>query len=80
MAEEDAGLLAALKALRRQLAEDAGVPAYVVFADRTLIEMAERRPQTLDAMMGITGIGAKKLESYGRAFLAVITGSEAPAH
>ena len=79
VAEEDAGLLAALKALRRQLAEDAGVPAYVVFADRTLIEMAERRPQSLDAMMGITGVGAKKLESYGRAFLSVITGTNAPS-
>ena len=77
VADEDAGLLAALKALRRQLAEEAGVPAYVVFADRTLIEMAERRPETLDAMMGITGVGAKKLESYGRAFLSVITGTEA---
>jgi len=57
------------------------VPAYVIFADRTLIEMAEKRPQTLDAMMGITGIGAKKLESFGAEFLAVITGAPAvPLH
>lgn len=72
--EEDAPLLSALKAKRRALAEAARVPAYIIFPDRTLIEMAERRPQTLDQMAGITGIGAKKLESYGAAFLAVITG------
>ena len=79
--EEDASLLSALKAKRRALAEAAGVPAYVVFPDRTLIEMAEKRPLTLDAMMGITGIGAKKLESYGTVFLSVITGAgAAPLH
>ncbi len=77
--EEDAGLLSALKAKRRALAEAAGVPAYIIFTDRTLIEMAERRPQTLDAMMGITGIGTKKLETYGAAFLQVLTGAPAPA-
>ena len=81
VSEEDAPLLSALKAKRRALAEAAGVPAYIVFPDRTLIEMAERRPATLDAMMGITGIGAKKLESYGAAFLAVLTGADtAPMH
>lgn len=79
VAEEDASLLSALKAKRRALAEAAGVPAYVVFPDRTLIEMAEKRPTTLDEMMGITGVGTKKLESYGKGFLAVITGAEAGA-
>ncbi len=72
--EEDAALLSALKAKRRALAEAAGVPAYIIFTDRTLIELAEQRPQSLDAMMGITGIGAKKLETYGAAFLEVLTG------
>jgi ATP-dependent DNA helicase RecQ len=81
VSDEDAPLLSALKAKRRALAEAAGVPAYVVFPDRTLIEMAERRPANLDQMMGITGVGAKKLESYGAAFLAVITGADAaPLH
>lgn len=79
VAEEDASLLSALKAKRRALAEAAGVPAYVIFADRTLIEMAEKRPATLDQMMGITGVGAKKLESYGAVFLSVITGAESAA-
>ncbi len=81
VSEEDASMLSALKAKRRALAEAAGVPAYVIFADRTLIEMAERRPGNLDQMMGITGVGAKKLESFGATFLAVITGvSPAPLH
>ncbi len=79
VAEEDASLLSALKAKRRALAEAAGVPAYVIFTDRTLIEMAEKRPATLDQMMGITGVGAKKLESYGAVFLSVITGADSAA-
>jgi ATP-dependent DNA helicase RecQ len=74
VSDEDAPLLSALKAKRRALAEQQGVPAYVVFPDRSLIEMAERRPANLDQMAGITGVGAKKLESYGAEFLAVITG------
>ena len=77
VAEEDAPLLSALKAKRRALAEEAGVPAYIVFPDRTLIEMAEKRPTTLDEMARINGVGAKKLESFGLAFLSVITGAEA---
>jgi len=77
VSEEDAPLLSALKAKRRALAEAAKVPAYVIFPDRTLIEMAETRPATLDGMAGINGVGAKKLERYGAEFLAVIT-SDAP--
>lgn len=78
--DEDAPLLSALKAKRRALAEAARVPAYVIFPDRTLIEMATRRPQDMDAMAGISGVGAKKLESYGAAFLEVIGGEAAPMH
>jgi len=77
VSEEDAPLLSALKAKRRALAEAMRAPAYVVFPDRTLIEMAEKRPQTLDDMANVSGVGAKKLERYGKAFLTVITG-EAP--
>ncbi|MGL4309310.1 MAG: DNA helicase RecQ [Paracoccaceae bacterium] len=75
VSDEDAPLLSALKAKRRALAEAQHVPAYVVFADRSLIEMAERKPGTLDEMAQITGVGAKKLESYGAEFLTVITGA-----
>ncbi len=79
VSDEDAPLLAALKAKRRALAEAARVPAYVIFPDRTLIEMAERRPATLDAMARVSGVGAKKLDRYGAAFLSVITGEVSQA-
>ena len=78
--DEDAPLLSALKAKRRALAEAARVPAYVIFPDRTLIEMAQSRPQTLDDMARVNGVGAKKLDSYGEAFLGVIAGEVAPMH
>ena len=80
VSEEDAPLLSALKAKRRGLAEAGKVPAYIIFNDRTLIEMAEKRPENLDAMARIGGVGAKKLESYGRAFLDVINGASAEMH
>jgi ATP-dependent DNA helicase RecQ len=78
--EEDAPLLSALKAKRRALAEAAKVPAYVIFNDRTLIEMAESRPATLDDMAHIGGVGAKKLDRYGDDFLAVINGEAEALH
>ena len=78
--EEDAPLLSALKAKRRALAEAAKVPAYIIFNDRTLIEMAETRPTNLDEMARIGGVGAKKLDSYGDAFLEVINGEAAALH
>mmetsp|Transcript_22551 Transcript_22551/g.36670 ORF Transcript_22551/g.36670 Transcript_22551/m.36670 type:complete len:680 (-) Transcript_22551:1782-3821(-) len=80
VSEEDAPLLSALKAKRRALAEAAKVPAYVIFPDRTLIEMAERRPAHLDEMAQIGGVGAKKLHSFGDAFLGVINGEAAAMH
>jgi ATP-dependent DNA helicase RecQ len=80
VADEDLGLLALLKARRRALAEAQNVPAYVVFPDKTLIEMAEKKPANLDQMAGITGVGARKLESYGAAFLEVITGAADGLH
>ena len=75
ISDEDAPLLSALKAKRRALAEAQRAPAYVIFPDRTLIEMAEKRPATLDQMSAISGVGAKKLERYGQTFLEVINGS-----
>ncbi|WP_147111781.1 DNA helicase RecQ [Tateyamaria sp. syn59] len=80
VSEEDAPLLSALKAKRRGLAEAAKVPAYVIFPDRTLIEMAERRPANLDQMAQVSGVGAKKLEKFGRAFLEVINGEAEALH
>ncbi len=81
VAEGDEGLLSALKAKRRALAEAQKVPAYVVFPDRTLIEMATRKPDSLRAMAEIPGVGAKKLDRYGAAFLEVLTDAPvAPPH
>lgn len=80
VAEEDEPLLSALKAKRRALAEAGRVPAYVIFPDRTLIEIAESRPQTLDEMARINGVGAKKLDRYGAMFLEVVTGASEAQH
>lgn len=68
----DEGLLAKLKALRRELAREEGVPAFMVFPDKTLIDMAEKRPATLAEMSAVHGIGQRKLAHYGEAFLAAI--------
>lgn len=68
----DASLLAALKTLRLRLAKERQVPAYVVFSDRTLIDMAERRPHDLDAFAEVNGVGAAKLKEFGQVFLGAI--------
>ena len=65
-------LFEALRALRKELAEDAQVPPYVIFHDSTLREMAAARPATLDQLGRLPGIGAKKLEAYGDRFLRAI--------
>lgn len=80
VSEDDAPLLSALKAKRRVLAEAANVPAYIIFNDKTLIEMAETRPASLDDMARISGIGTKKLDRFGQDFLQVIVGEAAHMH
>ena len=70
--DADTALLDALKALRTKLARTQNVPAYVVFSDRTLAELASHRPANAGAMREIHGIGDAKLERYGAAFLEVI--------
>jgi len=80
VSEDDAPLLSALKAKRRFFAEQMNTPAYIIFNDRTLIEMAEKKPRNLDEMAQIGGVGAKKLESYGKAFLEVIAGAQEDMH
>ncbi len=71
----DDPLLAALKRKRLELAREKGVPAFMIFADRTLIEMAERRPATLDELRKINGVGERKLADHGDAFLEVLAGA-----
>ena len=62
---------AALKAWRAEVAREHNLPAYVIFHDATLAAIAERAPQTLEDLQGISGIGAKKLEAYGAEVLRV---------
>ena len=62
----------ALKAWRSEVAKEHGLPAYVIFQNVTLAEMARQQPQSLDALAGISGVGAKKLEAYGRELLRVL--------
>jgi ATP-dependent DNA helicase RecQ len=68
----DAGLFQALRELRRELADAANVPPYVIFSDRTLVEMATYCPQTPQRLLDIAGVGQVKLERHGDAFLAVL--------
>jgi len=65
-------LFEALRTLRRELATEAQVPPYVIFHDATLREMALARPSTLDELGAVPGVGARKLDAYGDAFLSVI--------
>ncbi len=70
---DDDDLFEELRALRRRIAEREGLPAYVIFHDSTLREMAEARPAGEDELLEIGGVGARKLEKYGDEFLAVLT-------
>jgi ATP-dependent DNA helicase RecQ len=74
---DDVGLalFAELKAWRAEVAREHGLPAYVIFHDATLAEMARERPATLDDLAGISGVGAKKLQAYGQEILRVIQNS-----
>ncbi|HKR92800.1 HRDC domain-containing protein, partial [Novosphingobium sp.] len=65
-------LFDALRDLRRELAQEAGVPPYVIFHDSTLREMAAEHPATLADLGRIGGVGTRKLDAYGDAFLNVI--------
>ena len=69
--------LAALRAWRSEVAREHNLPAYIVFNDATLAQMALTAPATLDELSGISGVGAKKLEAYGREILRVLESSDA---
>lgn len=69
----DTGLFEALRNLRRRLAEERGVPAYVLFNDATLRDMARVRPGSPDAMLNIRGVGVRKLADLGASFLEAIS-------
>jgi ATP-dependent DNA helicase RecQ len=62
-------LLAELKALRKRLADEQGMPPYVVFHESTLRQMAQIRPQSLETFARLSGVGSRKLEQYGQIFV-----------
>ena len=68
----DVALWEALRAHRRDLAEEQGVPPYVIFHDSTLQAMAELMPSTLEAFGDLPGVGTRKLDKYGQGFIDVI--------
>jgi ATP-dependent DNA helicase RecQ len=73
----DEGLFGALRALRSEIARADRVPSYVVFPDRTLAELAVRRPRSLAALAEVRGVGPAKLDKYGERFLTVIRATDA---
>lgn len=72
--EHDTGLMAVLKALRLGLARQAGVPAYVIFSDATLNELATYLPQEMGQLRRISGFGEIKIARYGEIFLNAVAG------
>jgi ATP-dependent DNA helicase RecQ len=72
----DAALLERLRSLRTKIAREEQVPAYVVFADRTLLEMSVRRPKSPYALGEIRGVGPMKIEKYGERFLELLRSTD----
>ena len=72
VANVDKKLLKLLKAKRKEIAQEAAVPAYVVFSDRTLEDMSGKQPSTPDQLLDVTGVGEHKLNKYGWDFIGVI--------
>jgi ATP-dependent DNA helicase RecQ len=76
LAEVDEGVYEALRTWRREVSKEHGVPAYTVFHDSTLRELARVRPRSLLELRTISGIGATKLERYGEALLATLESAQ----
>jgi ATP-dependent DNA helicase RecQ len=76
IADQDIPLWQALRSCRKRLADEQGVPPYVIFHDSTLREMLEFRPLTPEQLRNITGVGESKLKRFGEEFLAVIRDAE----
>ncbi|MDD3587594.1 MAG: HRDC domain-containing protein, partial [Thermoguttaceae bacterium] len=62
-----------LRQRRKEVAQERGVPPYALFTDKTLLEMADKKPITEEDMLKITGVGERKMATYGAAFLELIT-------
>jgi len=74
--DEDHGLWEALRACRQTLANENDVPPYVIFHDKTLLQMLDARPQNESELLGVSGVGQTKLERYGQRFLEVLRDGE----
>jgi len=72
LSDADTALLGTLKALRLSLAKERGVPAYVIFSDKTLADMAQRRPGNDAEFADVNGVGAAKLKDFAELFLGAI--------
>ena len=72
LSDRDNALLGRLKAKRMEIAREIAKPAYVVFSDATLIDMAKKRPADREEMLGVSGVGEVKYEKFGEAFLEII--------
>ncbi len=70
--EYNSALFALLRQKRKTMADEAGVPPYVIFSDKTLVEMAAYYPQSISSLLNISGVGQVKLHQYGEEFLDVI--------
>jgi len=68
----DADLVERLRGLRRRLARERAVPPYILFNDRTLVDLARRRPSNADELLLVEGIGAKKAADLGPILLAAL--------
>ena len=77
LAEDDLRLFETLREIRKQLAQDQGVPPYVIFGDASLLEMCRERPSNEEEFLEITGVGQVKLERHGATFLEAIASDEA---
>ena len=75
LTDDQTALLGALKELRLRIAKERGVPAFVVFSDRSLIDMARRRPRTIEDFAEVHGVGAAKLKDFAAPFLAAVAGA-----
>ena len=71
---EDPELFDKLRALRTELASEAGVPAYIIFSDAALIDMCRVKPRDMDDFLTVSGVGSVKAERYGEKFTAAIRG------
>lgn len=70
---EDDPLFEHFRMLRKKLADEAGVPPFVIFSDKTLRDLVNKRPKTLEGMLEVSGIGENKLEKYGAVFFEALT-------